>query len=139
LLGSDPSLADLAAYHTHRFLVVHPTTAALLAPLEHMSAWMQRVEKIGHGERSELDSADAVAIARDATPARIEDEPVDLPDGLAVGNTVVVLPEEVGSGPVTGELLATGVHEIAVRRRSERAGDVVVHFPREDYLVVPAG
>ena len=33
---------------------------------------------------------------------------------------------------VTGELLATGVHEIAARRCSEQAGDLVVHFPRED-------
>jgi glutathione S-transferase len=139
LLGADPSLADLAAHHTHRFLAVHETTNALLAPLERVAAWMQRVEKIGHGERTELDSADAVAIARDATPARIEDEPVELPNGLAVGDTVVVLPEEVGSGPVTGELLATGAHEIAIRRQSERAGELVVHFPREDYLVLRAG
>ncbi|MFQ5417193.1 MAG: glutathione S-transferase family protein [Myxococcota bacterium] len=139
LLGADPSLADLAAYHTHRFLVVHPTTASLLAPLKQLAAWLARVEKIGHGERSELDSADAIAIARDAAPARIEDAPVDLPDGLAVGDTVTVLPEEAGSGPVSGELVASGVHEIAIRRRSERAGDVVVHFPREDYLVVSAG
>jgi len=36
----------------------------------------------------------------------------------------------------SGELLATGVHEIAIRRTSERAGELVVHFPREDYVVV---
>ena len=62
----------------------------------------------------------------------------ELPDGLAPSDTVVVMPEEVGSGPVAGELLATGVHEIAVRRTSQRAGELVVHFPREDYMVVRA-
>ena len=36
----------------------------------------------------------------------------------------------------SGELLATSVHEIAIRRTSERAGELVVHFPREDYVVV---
>ncbi len=35
--------------------------------------------------------------------------------------------------------IATDVHEIAVRRQSERAGELVVHFPRQDYMVVRAG
>jgi glutathione S-transferase len=136
LLGPAASLADLAAYHAHMFLRYHPSTAGFLDPLEHLSAWLGRVASIGHGERSELDSADAIAIARDAKPAPIEGTPVELPDGLAPGDSVVVMPEEVGSGPVAGELLATGVHEIAIRRTSERAGELVVHFPREDYVVV---
>jgi hypothetical protein len=33
----------------------------------------------------------------------------------------------------------SGLDEIAVRRQSERAGEVVVHFPREDYCVIAAG
>lgn len=138
LLGDATSLADLAAYHAHMFLRYHPTTAVLLDGLKHVPAWLARVATIGHGERSELDPGDAIAIARDATPAPIEGEPAELPDGLAAGDSVVVVPEELGSGPVAGELLATGVHEIAVRRTSERAGELVVHFPREDYLVVRA-
>jgi hypothetical protein len=138
LLGDATSLADLAAYHSHMFLRYHPATAVLIEPLKHVPAWLERVAKIGHGERTELDSADAIAIARDAAPAPIEGEPAELPDGLAPGDSVVVMPEEMGSGPVAGELLATGVHEIAVRRTSERAGELVVHFPREDYLVVRA-
>jgi hypothetical protein len=40
--------------------------------------------------------------------------------------------------PVGGELVASSVHEIAIRRRDDRAGEVVVHFPREHYLVTPA-
>jgi hypothetical protein len=27
------------------------------------------------------------------------------------------------------------VHEVAIRRRDDRAGEVVVHFPREHYMV----
>ena len=62
-----------------------------------------------------------------------------LPDGLALGQRVVILPDEYGSGNVVGELAPSGLHEIAVRRQTERAGEVVVHFPREDYSVVAAG
>ena len=34
-----------------------------------------------------------------------------------------------------GELVALSVHEIALRRTDPRAGEVVVHLPREHYLV----
>ena len=138
LLGAAPSLADLAAYHTVYFLKARPVTAALLAPHARIGAWLERVAAIGHGDRKELDSAEAVAIAHDATPVPFEGTPAPLPDGLAYGDRVVVLPEEVGSGPIAGELVPSDVHEIAIRRRSERAGELVVHFPREDYLVVRA-
>jgi hypothetical protein len=99
---------------------------------------MKRVRAIGHGKREEIDAAEAIRIARDATPAAYTGEPV-LPDGIALGTPVVVLPDEYGSGNVTGTLAPSGVHEIAVRRRTERAGEVVVHFPREDYSVVATG
>jgi len=138
LLGATPSLADLAAHHTTYFLTARPVTAALLAPHAHIRAWHARVAAIGHGDRKELDAADAIAIAHDATPAPYEGVPVPLPDGLAYGDRVVVLPEEVGSGPISGELVPCDLHEIAIRRQSPRAGELVVHFPREDYMVVRA-
>ena len=62
-----------------------------------------------------------------------------LPPGIELGDPVTVLPEEPGSGPVTGELMASGLHEITIRRRGEQAGELVVHFPREDYLTIAAG
>jgi glutathione S-transferase len=139
LLGAAPSLADLAAWHPHAFLTRHPVTAELLAELEHVPAWLARVEAIGDGERSEWTAEQALEAARDAAPAAIEGPAAPLPEGLEVGKPVVVVAEESGSGTVAGELLASGVHEIAVRRRSERCGELVVHFPREDYLTLAAG
>lgn len=139
LLGDAPSLADLAAYHSHAFLRAHPATAALLEPLKSLPAWLERVTAIGHGERTELDAKDAIAIAHDAEPASFEGDAVAPPEGLAVGDPVVVLPEEAGSGPVAGALLESGLHEIRIGRQAERAGELVVHFPREEYLVVRAG
>lgn len=135
LLGETLSLADLSAYHAHRFLEVNKDTALLVAPLENMKAWLDRIAALGHGERSELDAKDAIAIARDATPESAR-ESAPLPDGLAIGDSVVVMPEEPGSGTVPGELVASELHEFAIRRQSERAGELVVHFPREDYMVV---
>ena len=138
LLGEEVSLADLAAYHPHRFLGANKATASLIEPLERVKEWLERVEAIGHGERSELDAKDAIAIARDSTPAELA-ESSPLPEGLAIGDSVVVIPEEPGSGAVPGELVASELHEFAIRRQSERAGELVLHFPREEYLLVKTG
>jgi glutathione S-transferase len=135
LLGPEPSLADLSAYHPLYGLAMHPRTAALLTPLRRVPAWLERMRGIGHGKPSELTSAQALEAARAAAPEAYDGEPV-LPDGIALGARVIVLSDEFGSGNVIGELAASGLHEIAIRRRGERVGEVVVHFPREDYTVI---
>jgi len=138
LLGADASIADLGAFHPLMALPMHARTLALLDGLVHVPAWLERVRAIGHGKRTELSADEAIAIAREASPAPYEGEPV-LPEGIALGDPVVVLPDEYGSGNVSGTLAESGIHEIAVRRQTERAGQVVVHFPREDYAVIKAG
>jgi glutathione S-transferase len=138
MLGGEPCGADLSAYHPLMALAFSPRTAALLAPYERLQGWLERVRAIGHGKREEMRAADAIAIAREATPVPFDGEPV-MPEGIALGAAVVVVSDEYGSGTVAGELAPSGLHEIAVRRRGERVGEVVVHFPREDYSVLATG
>ena len=90
LLGAAPSLADLSAYHTHFFLKTHPLTDALLQRHARVNAWLGRVAAIGHADRKELDAADAIAIAHDATAGAVRRRAGALPDGLAYGDRVVV-------------------------------------------------
>jgi len=138
VLGAEPGLADLSAYHPLMLLMAHPRLRALLEPLGRVSAWAERVRGIGHGKPTPLTAAEAIAIARQAEPAPFAGEPA-LPDGIALGARVVVVADEYGSGTVAGTLAASGLDEIAVRRRGERAGELQVHFPREDYAVIAAG
>jgi glutathione S-transferase len=138
LLGDAPTLADVSAHHPHQFLTRHPVTAKLLEDRRRVSAWLERVAAFGDGSRVELAAGEAIAIARAARPAGPADDPAALPESLAPGDPVVVLSEEPGSGSVRGELLASGLHQISVRRQSERAGELAVHFPREEYLLVRA-
>jgi hypothetical protein len=60
------------------------------------------------------------------------------PLGLAEGQRVTVTPDDYGKVPVEGELVTLRVQEVALRRVDERAGEVVVHFPRIGYVVAPA-
>ena len=94
-----------------------------------------RVEAFGYGEVIEIPSAAAVDAARAATPAAPSGVADGEPNGLRAGERVSVVHESFGLDPTVGELVSASVHEIAVRRTDERAGEVVVHFPREHYFV----
>jgi len=99
---------------------------------------MERIAAIGYGERIEMDSAEAVEIARASQPVTAAAADPDDPNGRKPGDRVQVFPEAYGRDPVAGELVASDPHEICIRRRDDRAGDVVVHFPREGYVTLPA-
>ena len=135
LLGETVSTADLSAYHPLMMLGMHERTQTLLDGMGSVAKWMGRIREIGHGEVIPFDSEQAIAVAKAANPLPYDGEPV-LPDGMSLGDPVLVMPDEYGSGNVTGELAASGLSEIAIRRQTERAGEVVVHFPREDYALI---
>jgi glutathione S-transferase len=135
VLGARPSLADFSLFHPVFGLETIPQTTAILEPFADLRAWMGRMKAFGHGSFTDLDGAAAVEIARDATPAAQRRADAGEPNGLAPGDRIEVVHESFGRDPVVGELVASAVDEIAVARRDERAGDVVVHFPREHYMV----
>ncbi len=139
LQGAQPGLTDVTAYYVlsmaRGFL---PDASAILAPFGQVAAWEARVRAIGHGNRSEIDAARALAAARESRPG--PGRGVDPRDrsGLQAGQRVTVTPDDYGKVPVTGELVTLDLHEVALRRVDERAGEVVVHFPRIGYVVAAA-
>jgi len=60
------------------------------------------------------------------------------PVGRQPGQTVTVTPDDTGRDPVIGELVASGVHEIVIRRSDSAIREVCVHFPRAGFVVAPA-
>ena len=139
-LGGDrPGLVDATAWYplwmARGYVAVTP---ALVAGFDRLLAWEDRVRAIGYGTRREIAAADALAIARDATPAVPRGVDERDPLALAAGTRVAVTPDDYGKIPVEGELVAMDAHEVAVRRRTDALGEVVVHFPRIGYLVEPA-
>ena len=139
LQGSAASLADLAAYHPVWFL--QQNFGPLAAPLDgfpRLLSWAGRVAAIGHGRCSPMTSEQALDVARAATSsARATPDPQD-PVGRQPGQTVTVTPDDTGRDPVIGDLVASGVHEIVIRRNDSTIGEVCVHFPRAGFVVAPA-
>jgi glutathione S-transferase len=135
LLGEVASLADFALCHPVFVLRSIEQTAGLVAPFARVRAWADRMDAIGHGSFEPMSSGDAVEVARAASPSAERTVDAGEPNGLAAGDAVEVVHESFGKDPVRGILVGTTVHEVAVQREDPRAGTVVVHFPREHYLV----
>ena len=140
--GEAPGLADIACYMNLWFLrsALKADMIALLEGMPNLAAWRERVAALGHGQRTNLTTADAIAIAAAAEPAsaaHIVHDPLD-PAGLAPGAAVNVTADDYGREPIVGELVAVNAQRIVIGRTDERVGRVNVHFPRVGFSVSAA-
>jgi glutathione S-transferase len=135
LLGDAFGWADASAYHPIWFLLGMPPTRGAFDEFPRIAAWADRVRGVGHGRRTEMTPEEAIAVARAATPATERSADPRDPNGLAPGGRVRVVPDDYGFDPVEGELVASSVHEVSLRRSAPEVGDVVVHFPRAGFRV----
>jgi len=139
LLGSVPSLADCALYNPVWFLQVRAGGGNAVSPLDRLPKiveWADRMRAIGSGKPAEMTAAEALDIAKAATPepTRVDDKD---PSGLKAGQKVSITPDDTGKVPVTGTLVGLEADRISIARNDERVGDVVVHFPRAGFIVTP--
>jgi glutathione S-transferase len=141
LTGEAPALADIQAFGVPWFTRAALAVAdRLLAQFRHLPPWEARVAALGEGTRCEITAAEAEAEARAACPdlsVAVDDADAQ---GLRPGMRVRVEPDDFSDrGAVEGEVLRASALAIAVHRRSDALGDVVVHFPRLGYRVTPIG
>jgi len=139
LLGSEPGLPDALCYHLVWFFRGrYAHGAALLDQFPNLIAWEQRVAAIGHGHPEDMQSSEALEIARASTPETVEHADPGDPQGLVPGQSVSVVPDVDGGDPmVQGHIVSVDMHTIAISRSALEVGDVVVHFPRVGYRVTP--
>ncbi len=140
LLGTTPSLADCALYNPVWFLKERLGGGKPVPPVDRLpriTAWSERMKAIGSGTPTEISSADALAVAKAATPAATSVDAAD-PSGLKAGQTISVTPDDTGKVPVSGVLVGLTNDRISIKRHDERTGDVVVHFPRAGFIMTPA-
>ncbi|SEO72863.1 glutathione S-transferase [Rhodospirillales bacterium URHD0017] len=134
LLGAEPCLADCALYNPVWF--IQSETAAPLDRTPDIVAWSQRMKTLGSGKRSDIKAGDALDIAKAANPGATTVDAGD-PSGLKAGQKVNVTPDDTGRVPVEGVLVGLTPDRVSIQRSDPRVGDVVVHFPRAGFVVVP--
>jgi glutathione S-transferase len=140
LAGETAGLADLSAYMNIWWLgVAAPAvTDGLLAGLDRAQAWRRRVAAIGHGQRQEMTTKEALEVAQAAEPAAYADHDAHDPLGLAPGAAVKVMADDYGRDPIAGSLVAANPGRLVIARTDPGLGKLQVHFPRAGYVVVPA-
>jgi len=139
LLGAAPSLADCALYNPVWFLQVRMGKGATPAPLDRLPrivAWSERMKAFGGGKPTEMPAAEALDVAKAATPEAAKVDASD-PSGLKAGQKVSVVPDDTGKVPVSGTLVGLATDRVSLIRSDPRVGDVVVHFPRAGYVITP--
>ena len=136
LLGAQPSIADFSVYHGLWFTARAGVAKTLLAPHPAVQAWFERIAALGNGQRSEIDSSQAITIAATAQ----EHAPVQVHPGLGfdAGQSVTVAATDYGSDAVSGTLVGLMIDRVTVERQDPRAGLVHVHFPRSGFQVQQA-
>ncbi len=131
MLGAKPGLPDALCFYLVWFIRGRYSQAEpFLGRFENLCAWEGRVAAIGHGSPQEMDAAEALDIARDATPDAARAPMPGDPEGLAPGDRVEVCLESGTGGTVAGRLHHADADDVAVVREDPRVGQVAVHFPR---------
>jgi len=132
LLGEQPGIADFSVYHCLWFVRQAKAVAGILDQFPRLQTWMNAIEAFPLAQPEKLSGEEALQIARAAEPATPDASFVDT-HGIPLGTSVTVTPADYAQDPVAGELVAASEIAYAVRREDERAGTVVVHFPRIGY------
>ncbi len=135
LLGDQFSLADAAGYHPVWFLRNFPPAAVTFDEFPQLVDWAERIKAMGHGRRTDMSPEEALKIAKESTPATTPSADAHEPNGIKPGDNVTVTPDDYGFDPVAGEVVMSSIHEIAIRRRDDHVGELVVHFPRIGFRV----
>jgi len=137
LFGAQPTVADFSVYHCLWFIRRATAVAGILDAHPEVVAWMHRVAAFGHSQAQPMTPAEALDIAKAATPRALTDTnaPFDDRYDLPKGTRVTVAAVDYGVDPIEGELVVSTRDSVGVLREDPRVGQVVVHFPRVGYAV----
>lgn len=133
LFGALPCIADFSVGHCLWFIRLARPVAHLLDGYPAIVPWLDRLLAIGHHQRSEMSSTEAISVAAGAAGHA----PVAVAPGLGfdTGQAVSVFATDYGSDPVAGTLVGLTPQSVTLRRTDPRAGTVHVHFPRFGFQI----
>jgi len=135
LLGDSFSLADAACFHPVWFLRAEPSAFGIAQKFANLMRWFERVDAMGYGDVSAMDPDEALKVAKDSSPATAENVDSRDPNQLEAGTRVSVTPDDYAFDPVTGRVVVSTLHEIAIERDVPELGRIVNHFPKIGFRI----
>ncbi len=139
LLGEVPTIADFSAYHPLWYTRRIESVRTILDLTPAVVDWMDRMAAIGHGVPEKFTSAEAIAVAKAATPhSLLTDSTFQDDHGIPLGTAVTIRAESFGLEETPGTLVSATRTHYTLERTEERVGTVNVHFPRIGYVLKKA-
>ena len=135
-LGGDaPNILDFSTYHCCWFVYSNDVLKPELEAFPHVAHWIQNMMAFNNRTPKLINSEAAIDIANSSQclPHTQLDAIIDT--DLAVGDSVEVLPIDYGFQATRGELIVASPSSIVIKRHDERAGELLVHFPRLGFQV----
>jgi hypothetical protein len=129
LFGDEPCIADFSAYHVLWF-AKKICSANPFAKFPKASQWMNRMEKLGHGQKTKISKTEVFKVATDNSPRPI---PKKMQNDTLVGQLVEIKPSDYAKDAVQGKLVGISELRWIVERQTDRFGTVNVHFPRQGF------
>jgi glutathione S-transferase len=131
LFGQQATYADFSTYHSlwmARDVAEWPALKAY--PL--VMAWMDRLQAVGQGQRTEVSAEQALKIARDATPRAIA---VEHQQDAKIGQRVSIAPSDYARDATVGRLVGVTPTRWIIARETRDLGTLHVHFPKIGYAL----
>ena len=135
LFGNEPSIADFSLYHCLWFVSMNPIVAPLLDDFPRVKSYMAPFVEWGQKPGLESTSEAALECGTAAEPELFAYGESLVTEGLTLGDTVKVTPDDYGRIPVQGVLEHLSDVAIVVRRSDPVAGAINAYFPRTGFDV----
>jgi len=134
--GESAGYADYALYPNLWFIQRSAPELIDAARYPKLNAWMNGIASRGHGQRTELSAAEALAIAQSAEPQALgylsDNDDVS---GIRVGDNISITAEYNGIESVEGCVIGINRERVSISREAPEVGRVTVHFPRFSYVL----
>jgi hypothetical protein len=137
LMGDAPSLPDFSAWVTFSSAPRLPPLAVNWATMAALQRWHDCMSAFDRPTADQLSPDEAIAIAAASVPATQPGIAPNDPNDLHVGDLLAIHQSAYCWEPVVGEVVSADTWSIALRRHDPRAGEVIVHFPREGTTIIP--
>jgi glutathione S-transferase len=138
LFGDQPNIADFACYHPLWFTLRMPPVAGIFDATPNIAPWLARMMAFGHASaRDHLTSAQALAVAKAASPAELPKTSYLNLHGIELGSQVSITAESFGLEATYGRLVHADATHFVLSREHDSCGLVHVHFPRIGFVLKP--
>ena len=134
--GDQPNILDFSTYHCCWFVYGNDALRDDLTAYPSLYSWMRNMSSFNMESADFISGEQAIEIAKNSPKDRMAESFEFLPsETFSRGDLVQVMPIDYGFQPTEGQLMSATAEEIIIKRTDNRAGELLVHFPRLGFQI----